>query len=260
MAVRRFRFEGSVQPRQRAFYEEHGFIIYEGFLSSAEVDRIAVDADLYQAAIRSGSVPPAHIDTVAPVTLAQDGSVREHHRLNYFTFRSPFARDFAASPRMDAIRRGIGGEEYWLLERAMNGVVWQQKSGEARSGYSSIRWHLDFPVGHTLSPAFTAGLYLDEARRSNGCLAVVPGSHRFPVGLVPPEPLYLEVSAGDLVCHHERIYHGSENAERRSHPRATLYFYYCAGTRPSAEEPYAGPSELGAIRSVFVGATEEGLR
>jgi Phytanoyl-CoA dioxygenase (PhyH) len=260
MGVRRFRFDRSVRPREWAFYEEHGFIIYEGFLSPAEVDRIAVDADLYQAAIRCGSAPPAHVDTVAPVAFAQDGSVREHHRLNYFTAHSPFARDLAASPRMDAIRRGIGGAEYWLLDDAMNGVVWQQKSGEARSGYSGIRWHLDFPVGHTLSPAFTAGLYLDDSTRSNGCLAVVPGSHRFPVGLVPPEALYLEVSAGDLVCHHERIYHGSEKAERRSRPRATLYFYYCAGTHPSPDEPYAAPSELGAIRSLFVGATAEEAR
>jgi hypothetical protein len=253
MGLPRFRFQGSVQPRERAFYEEHGFVLYERFLSPVEVDRLAVDADRYQADVRAGRVPPEHVDTVAPVTLDLDRSVRQHHRLNYFTLHSDFARDLAAGPRLDGIRRGIGGEEYWLLDSAMNGVVWQHKSGQARSGYSGIRWHLDFPVDHPLSPAFTAGVYLDDSTRANGCLAVVPGSHRFPVGLVPPDPLFIEVSAGDLVCHHERIYHGSEKAERHSSGRATLYFYYCAGARPAAEAPYAGPAALDTIRSLFVG-------
>jgi phytanoyl-CoA hydroxylase len=259
MGLPRFRFQGSVQPRERAFYEEHGFVVYEQFLSAVEIDRLAVDADRYQADVRAGRVPPGHVDTVAPVTLDVDRSVREHHRLNYFTLHSDFARELAVGPRLDAIRQGIGGEDYWLLDNAMNGVVWQRKSGEARSAYSRIRWHLDFPVGHALSPAFTAGLYLDDSTRANGCLAVVPGSHRFPVGLVPPEPLFVEVSAGDLVCHHERIYHGSDKVERRAAARATLYLYYCAGARPATGAPYAAPPQLDVTRSLFVGADSGSL-
>jgi ectoine hydroxylase-related dioxygenase (phytanoyl-CoA dioxygenase family) len=83
---------------------------------------------------------------------------------------------------------------------------------------------------------------------------VVPGSHRFPVGLVPPEPLYVEVAAGDLVCHHERIFHGSEGMSRPTDRRATLYLYYCAGTRPAPNQPYADPDDLSTVQSLFLGA------
>jgi ectoine hydroxylase-related dioxygenase (phytanoyl-CoA dioxygenase family) len=254
MPCPRFRFTGAVQRRERAFYEEHGFIVYREFLTRTEIDRLSADADAYQESIRAGNVPPAHVDTVAPVTRDADGSVKFHHRLNYFTRHSHTAAELACSPRMEAIRTGIGGDAYWLLEEGMNGAVWQLKSGGARSGYSRIRWHLDFPLDHPLSPAFTAGLYLDDSIRATGCLAVVPGSHRFPVGLVPPEPLYVEVAAGDLVCHHERIFHGSEGMSRPTDRRATVYLYYCAGSRPAAGQPYADPGDLSAVQSLFLGA------
>ncbi len=254
MPCPRFRFTGAVQRRERAFYEEHGFIVYREFLTRAEIDRLTADADAYQQSIRAGNVPPAEVDTVAPVTRAADGSVQFHHRLNYFTRHSGTAAELARSPRLEAIRTGIGGNAYWLLEEGMNGVVWQLKSGEARSGYSRIRWHLDFPLDHPLSPAFTAGLYLDDSTRWTGCLAVVPGSHRFPVGLVPPEPLYVEAAAGDLVCHHERIFHGSEGMSRPTDRRATVYLYYCAGTRPAPDQPFADPDDLSAVQSIFLGA------
>lgn len=256
MSVPRFRFGGEVTPQERAFYHEHGFVVYERFVDSAEVATIRREADAYQELIRAGRVPAEHVDQVAPTTRDDDGHLRYHHRLNYFTRYSPFAAELAADARFEAIRRGIGGDEYWLLDDTMNGAVWQLKSGEARSGYSRIRWHLDFPVDHPLSPAFTAGLYLDDSTRFNGCLAVVPGSHRHPVGLVPPPPLYVEVDAGDLICHHERIYHGSEAMPQPTDRRATLYFYYCAGERPEPGRPFARQAELASIRSIFVGTEE----
>lgn len=257
MAIPKFSFQGAVSPAEQAFYHEHGFIVYEGFLAADEVAQIKADADAYQEAIRSGEVDEKHIDTVAPKTKDADGTVRYHHRLNYFTKHSAFAAELARGERMEAIRLGIGGDEFWLLDDSMNGAVWQLKSGEARSGYSRIRWHLDFPVAHPLSPAFTAGLYLDDSTRSNGCLAVVPGSHRRPVGLVPPEPLYVEVRAGDLICHHERIYHSSDTMPRPSDRRATLYLYYCAGQRPDPYQPFAKWDDMASIQSIFVGATSE---
>lgn len=257
MAFPTFTFSGEIEPAERAFYDEYGFVVYTGFISRAEVDRIQADAEAYQELIRAGEVPSHHIDTVAPTTRGADGDVRYHHRLNYFTRYSPAASQLATSPRMDAVRRGIGGANFWLLDDTMNGTVWQLKSGESKSGYSRIRWHLDFPVEHPLSPAFTAGVYLDDSDRTNGCLAVVPGSHRRPVGLVPPEALYVEVKAGDLICHHERIYHGSDAMPRPSDRRATVYFYFCGGDRPVPDLPFAKAGDMASIQSIFVGADKE---
>ncbi|HEV2780512.1 MAG TPA: phytanoyl-CoA dioxygenase family protein [Actinophytocola sp.] len=251
-----FVFSQHVTPVEKDFYDTYGFLVYTGFADADEVRRIREDADRYQERIRAGEVPPEHVDTVAPVTLGPNGTPSYHHRLNYFTEYSPTAAALAADPRMDAIRTGLGGADHWLLDDTMNGSVWQLKSGERKSGYSRIRWHLDFPFGHPLSPAFTAGLYLDDSTRNNGCLAVIPQSHRFPVGPVPPEPLYVEVRAGDLVCHHERIYHGSEAMPRPTDRRATLYFYYCAGRHPGRGKQFADPERMGAVRSIFVGSDD----
>ncbi|MCX4692772.1 phytanoyl-CoA dioxygenase family protein [Streptomyces sp. NBC_01408] len=257
MTAGRYRFTGSVRPEEKAFYEEYGFLVYENFVPESEVARLTAEATAYQEAIKAGKVPAEHIDNVAPKTRDGNGEITIHHRLNYFTQHSETAAGYAASAHMQAIRTGLGGEDYWLLEDTMNGAVWQLKSGETKSGYSRIRWHGDFPPGHPLSPAFTAGLYLDDSNRFNGCLAVIPGSHRHAMGTVQPEPFYVEAKAGDLICHHEWIYHGSEAMPRPTDRRATLYFYYCSGTHPGNGQGYAKKEDLPAVRSLFVSASPE---
>ncbi|MFI1221661.1 MULTISPECIES: phytanoyl-CoA dioxygenase family protein [unclassified Streptomyces] len=254
----RYHFSGEVTAKEKAFYEENGFVVYEGFLSPDEVARITAEADAYQEMIRDGKIPAERIDKAIPVARDESGRIAYYHRLNYFTEQSATAAGLAGSSAMDAVRTGLGSDRHQLLENSLNGVVWQLKTGESRSGYSRIRWHGDFPPGHELSPAFTAGVYLNDSNRFNGCLAVIPGSHRNPVGPVAPEPFYIEVGAGDLVCHHEWIYHGSEAMPRRDDRRATLYFYYCAGRGAVADNAGSSRYEhISAADSLFVSAASE---
>ncbi|MFF2009555.1 phytanoyl-CoA dioxygenase family protein [Streptomyces sp. NPDC058195] len=254
----RYRFSGEVTAQEKAFYEENGFVIYEGFLSSEEVARITAEAEAYQEMIRGGKIPAERIDKAIPVARDEKGEIAYYHRLNYFTKHSQTSAELVDSRAMDAIRVGLGSAHHRLLQNSLNGVVWQLKTGESRSGYSRIRWHGDFPPGHELSPAFTAGIYLNDSNRFNGCLAVIPGSHRDPVGPVAPEPFYVEVKAGDLVCHDEWIYHGSEAMPRRDDRRATLYFYYCAGRGAVDENADSSRYEhISAADSLFVSAASE---
>ncbi|MFD5429138.1 phytanoyl-CoA dioxygenase family protein [Streptomyces sp. NPDC127084] len=254
----RYRFSGEVTAQQKAFYEENGFVIYEGFLSAEDVAQISVEANTYQEMIRDGEIPAERIDKAIPVARDENGQIAYYHRLNYFTKQSATAAKLAGSSAMHAVRTGLGSDQHRLLEDSLNGVVWQLKTGESRSGYSRIRWHGDFPPGHELSPAFTAGIYLNDSNRFNGCLAVIPGSHRNPVGPVAPEPFYVEVKAGDLVCHHEWIYHGSEAMPRRDDRRATLYFYYCAGRGAVGKDSDSARYEhISAADSLFVSAASE---
>lgn len=254
----RYQFSGVVTPKEKAFYEENGFLIYENFLRADEVDEINADADAYQEKLRGGDVPAESVDRAIPAALDESGKVAYHHRLNYFTQHSPKSASVADSSAMNAIRIGLGGDGHQLLRNSLNGVVWQLKAGAQRSGYSRIRWHIDFRPGHELSPAFTAGIYLNDSNRFNGCLAVIPGSHRDPAGAVTPEPFYVEVRAGDLVCHHEWIYHGSEAMPRKDDRRATLYHYYCAGLSNTQQEgAEASRYEHIGAASLFVGAEAE---
>ncbi|MFJ9697470.1 phytanoyl-CoA dioxygenase family protein [Kitasatospora sp. NPDC101183] len=255
--IGRYRFSGSVRAEESAFFEENGFVIYEGFIDPDEVARITADADRYQDLLRNGEIPEAMVDKAIPGARDARGRIAYQHRLNYFTKQSETAARIAESPAMEAIRTGIGGVGHRILQNSLNGVVWQLKSGGSRSGYSRIRWHADFPLGHALSPAFTAGIYLDDSNRFNGCLAVIPGSHRKPVGPVTKEPFYVEVRAGDLVCHHEWIYHGSEAMPRQDDRRATLYFYHCAGLESDEPSDAAEYEQIAAAGTLFVSAETE---
>jgi ectoine hydroxylase-related dioxygenase (phytanoyl-CoA dioxygenase family) len=86
------------------------------------------------------------------------------------------------------------------------------------------------------------GIAIDDMMVNNGCLMVVPGSHRGPVhdhhqdgyfvGAVDAEGLAedavpIELSAGDVSIHHVRLLHGSA-PNRSTRPRRFLLFEYAA--------------------------------
>lgn len=245
----RFTFTGEVTSEEKAFYARNGFIVYRQFVTVSEVAAISDEAEARQQELRNGAASDDD-DAVAPRSVLPNG---DHlwHRLNYFTEHSKTAEEISRSERLSLVRRGLGGEEYWLLRDSMHGAVWQVKTGSRDSKYKEIRWHQDFGEGHHLSPAFTAGIYLHDSNRSNGCLAVIPMSHRWPLRSLPRERYYVEVEAGDLVCHDERLFHGAEAMRRETDVRATLYFYFCAGEVPEERRAFASEEELKSIRKLF---------
>ena len=248
-----FTYTGEVTAIQRAFFAENGFIVYRGMVTASEVAALRADVTIYHQRVTAGEIPPEHVDTVAPVSFEPTGTAI-HHRLNYLSLHCPNARRIAHRECFVALRDAFIGPGSWLLEDAMNGVVWQMKAGGATSAYSAMRWHLDFPKGHTLSPVVTVSIYLDDSTRVNGCVALIPKSHRFPVGVCAPDPLYVELSAGDVLCHHERILHGSQAIVDPRGKRSTVYLYLCGGDRPEPGLPFADPRRIRSVRRIFVGA------
>lgn len=251
-SVQTFHFRGAVSAEERVYYEENGFIVYRGMVPSADVAVLTADADQYHDAVQSGAIAPEHVDDVAPVTRENGNTL--HHRLNYFTMHCDDSRRIVHEQAFAALGDAFVGPFAWLLEDTMNGVVWQIKRGGPSSAYSSMRWHRDFPAEHQLSPVVTVGIYLDQSTRANGCLAVVPKSHRNPVGPCAPEPLFLEVEPGDVICHHERLYHASSPMTDASGSRATVYLYYCGGAYPGPGLPFASPDRFAQVRAIFRGS------
>lgn len=96
-------------------------------------------------------------------------------------------------------------------------------------GGTEIGWHQDFAFfPHTNFDLVACGIALDKATRDNGCLLVIPGSHRLGiyshrdtegefVGRItdtsaqfdPDQAVAVELSAGDMSIHHACIVHGS---------------------------------------------------
>jgi phytanoyl-CoA hydroxylase len=112
-------------------------------------------------------------------------------------------------------------------------------------GYgSAVEWHQDWAFyPHTNDDLLAVGIAMDDMTLENGCLLVVPGSHRDPiythhqdghfVGAVTVEipgadqAVPIEVKAGGISIHHVRLLHASA-PNRSQRPRRLLLFQYCS--------------------------------
>lgn len=93
---------------------------------------------------------------------------------------------------------------------------------------SPVEWHQDFAFyPHTNDDLLAVGVALDDCTRENGCLLMLPGSHRWPildhhqdgvfVGAIDVERENVDVSraapvtvrAGGITLHHTRMLHAS---------------------------------------------------
>jgi len=127
--------------------------------------------------------------------------------------------------------------------------------------HTEVAYHQDFSyTPHTNDDIVTALLMLDDVTEKNGCLMVVPGSHRGPqyslfdgakfTGFLDPQQQQTlkgqEVAAtgkaGDVCLMHTRLVHGSAS-NRSHHPRGLFICVYTAADAfPLARNPM--PSEL----------------
>ena len=133
--------------------------------------------------------------------------------------------------------------------------------------HTEVRYHQDFAyTPHTNDDVVTALLMLDDMTPENGCLMVVPGSHRGPVyslfegerftGFIAPdeertlrereEPILGR--AGSVCLMHTRLAHGSE-PNRSTTPRG-LYIcvYSAADAFPIARNPMPNRNEGMVVR------------
>jgi hypothetical protein len=251
----KFTLGDGVGAAERLFYQDNGFIVYGAALSPDEVDAVRSEIQVLHDRTLAGDIPESDRDDLTPRSVDEQGN-EYLHRLPYVTRYCPRTRELLASDRFQGIGSGHLGERTWMLEDTMHGVIWQLKRGGKRSSYSRIRWHVDFRDDHPLSPVLSAGIYLDRSTVDNGCLAVVPGSHRYPpAAAIPPIAYYIEAEPGDIVCHAHNIYHGSGPALAESDRRATLYTYFCAGEHPGESGlPFASDEAKREIRQLFTGA------
>ena len=109
---------------------------------------------------------------------------------------------------------------------------------------SPVEWHQDWAFyPHTNDDLLAVGVCIDEMTEENGCLLVIPGSHRGPildhhqdghfVGAVTDAEFddaaaeKIELPAGGISIHHVRALHGSL-PNRSPKPRRLLLFQYCS--------------------------------
>lgn len=142
---------------------------------------------------------------------------------------------------LDAIEKLIGKNIIFRLSRI------NMKSPQIGS---IVEWHQDFCFGlQTNTDLLTCMIYLDDADKENGCLQVIPGSHRNGLldheengyfrGKVTDEnlpinstPVYLPASAGSLIFIHCLTLHKSDPNYSNQSRRALLASYKSADAFP----------------------------
>jgi len=114
---------------------------------------------------------------------------------------------------------------------------------KSAEGGSAVEWHQDTAYGpNTNGDNLTVGLYLDDATTENGCMLMIPGSHKggaldhhedgvFVGGIGPhrgadfSKAVPVEVRAGGISIHGPFVVHGSSPNRSSRQRRLLLYGY-----------------------------------
>jgi phytanoyl-CoA hydroxylase len=167
---------GYFQPRDSAatrFFHEQGFLVVEGALDPDEVAELNADA----AQICRGSRGP-----VRGVTPAAEGESDEEVMRRYLCIHFPHKisarmHQALAHPAIVDVLTGVIGPNV----KCMQSMLFIKASGKPGQA-----WHQDEFFIPTRDRSLTgAWIAMDDATVENGCLWVIPGSHRH--GLIWPQ-------------------------------------------------------------------------
>jgi phytanoyl-CoA hydroxylase len=171
----------TLTEKQLRDYHEQGYVLLESVFTQREMDELASAIEAYQR---------RHEERIRA-----SGGAEGISRADEITFTAFLAeqdetiRAFVTRPEFVAITTQILGPDVDLY--------WNQSVYKAPDGTAQFPWHQD--DGYTPvepSPYLTLWLALNAATVENGCIAVIPGSHRR--GLMPHEGTPIGLSCHSL--------------------------------------------------------------
>ncbi|MCC7495007.1 MAG: phytanoyl-CoA dioxygenase family protein [Fimbriimonadaceae bacterium] len=227
----------SLSPQEVAQYQQDGYLILPDLLTAAECAAAIAALDELLADLRAAAAAGQ------PAPALQQGVFVG------LSMRSELFRQLARSPRLLDPLEAIWGPDLGFLS---DKLVF--KDGDVEFGSP---WHADWPYwqgAHKIS----IWIALDEATPDNGCLLLVPGSHRhnFPHDQITDaatrgafgnrlditklgldrEPLTAPLAAGSAVLFHDLTLHASL-PNRNGRPRRALIETYRNLAEPDLDYP-----------------------
>ncbi|MEA2169602.1 MAG: hypothetical protein QOF76_2902 [Solirubrobacteraceae bacterium] len=212
------------------FYRENGYVIIEDVLSAAQVAEGRRIIDEFVDRSRSVTENDDVFD-LEPGHSAERPAIR---RLKQPTKQHPFFNDLLHS---DAILDPLES----LMGPNIRGLGSKLNLKAAGVG-SPVEWHQDLAFHpHSNDNLLAVGIAFDDCSLVNGCLLVIPGSHKgavldhhqdgYFVGAVDVKALGIDVAqatpvemkAGSIEIHHVRMLHGSA-PNTSPNPRRLLLF------------------------------------
>lgn len=233
----------------REFYEENGYLVIEDALSAAEVAEMRAETTR----LCRGEVGEIRGVTPAAADETDDDVLRRYLCVHFPHKLSPLMYQYLAqSVMVEALTRVIGPNV-----KCMQSMLFIKASGKPGQA-----WHQDEYFIPTRDRSLTGGwIALDDATVENGCLWVIPGSHKH--GIIWPqrkhddrrfdctgEAIYfpytdedsipVEVPAGAIVFFNGYLLHRSLPNRAQGGYRRVLVNHYCSAEtllpwRPPAE-------------------------
>jgi ectoine hydroxylase-related dioxygenase (phytanoyl-CoA dioxygenase family) len=235
-------------------YQQDGYLMVPSVLAAAQLPALRAEADrLLQ--LCAGE-PERYARRIQwEVDYLAEGDVRGMERvirkLEPISDLSPVFAELAYHEDIVAPARAIFGDQVEVFEDKLNLKL---------PGGSSYPWHQDWSCcwrAHT-DELVTCFIYLDDADATNGCLQVVPGSHRGkviypfkpgghfevdPAVIHKEEVVPVPLRAGDMIAFDSYLLHYSDLNRSQGARRAIIYTYNPARLGKVNEQRFPIPAE-----------------
>jgi phytanoyl-CoA hydroxylase len=217
---------------QIAFYHKNGYLGVENVLTAQELAELRRVTDEF---VEKSRAVTTHTD----VFDLEPGHTAEHPRLRRLktpASQHPVYDQILRHQRiLDIVAQLVG------TNIRTNGNKLNMKSPEFGS---PVEWHQDWAFyPHTNDDLLAVGVAMDDMLLENGCLLVIPGSHKGPIldhhqngvfvgavadpNFTPEHVVPIELRAGGISIHHVRMLHASA-PNVSSRPRRLYLVQYCA--------------------------------
>ncbi len=216
----RFQLGASITTEQAAFFDAHGFLVFDRVASLDEVAMIKSELARIQA-----SWLAEDRREVNGIPVFWGKGLEGEPLVQRFTFTSTFSdaiKRFVTDSRFEPIRQLVGPDAR-IGHTEMDGVVVNRNLNIPGSAYPRLGWHTDGlrDLAYLRMPQamFNVGLHLDRVDRAKGGLRLIPGSHkqgffamcfRMPYFIwhrEDPAEICVETHPGDLTVHDGRLWH-----------------------------------------------------
>jgi phytanoyl-CoA hydroxylase len=234
-----------VSDEQVRFFVDQGYLVVEGLVSPADVQRLRDDT----VAIARGEYPCTSIKT-APAGLSDQQVLESLLCIHFPHFISPVMREFVTHPGIAAVLSKIVGAHlaHWDgAVKCMQSMLFVKPPGKQGQA-----WHQDEIYIPTRDRSLCgAWIAMDDATDENGCLRVIPGSHRSGMlhdnrphnkpsefdfapesyGFDESQEVLVEVTAGSVVFFNGHLLHRSKRNRSQVYRRALVNHYMNAWSR-----------------------------
>jgi hypothetical protein len=247
----RFKLGTEITREQRAFLDEHGFLVFERVAKPREVETIIAEIDrIEQDWLREGRESVNGIPLFA-------GKKKDGARLiQRFPFTSLFSDEIERFVRDDRFLpvRGLIGNDTRVGDEEKDGVVFNRYLNMPGSARPNLGWHTDGlrDLFYLRMPKqmLNVGLHFDTCTKDTGGLRILPGTHRqgflsmcfkkpyFVSNRPDPNEIAVETERGDLTVHDGRTWHrveGSPFVGPKSLRRSMYVPYLTDAYQPKSE-------------------------